>query len=173
MDPDDNSMHIFYPSYYPSAPPHPPPPPPQPLEFSIYDIMAGAGAVNVELEPLEAVETPLPSGASPAETLTSPMTSVGNEGSPNGGNGGDGAAAASQNGQNGNGQVKIAATACVPCRSKHLKCQGQVGVRCARCVSLDLECSWIKSRRGYRRRPGKTGGDPRNGASEYLLWAPN
>jgi hypothetical protein len=47
----------------------------------------------------------------------------------------------------------IAATACLPCRTKHLKCEGQVGVRCARCTSLDLECSWVKSRRGYRRRP--------------------
>ncbi|KAG9187984.1 hypothetical protein G6011_01907 [Alternaria panax] len=40
------------------------------------------------------------------------------------------------------------AVACVPCRSRHLKCDG--GVRCSRCRTDDVECTYIKSRRGWK-----------------------
>ncbi|KAF2017565.1 hypothetical protein BU24DRAFT_152763 [Aaosphaeria arxii CBS 175.79] len=48
------------------------------------------------------------------------------------------------------------AVACVPCRSRHLKCDG--GVRCSRCRSEGAECTYIKSRRGWKgKRKNKTG----------------
>ncbi len=40
------------------------------------------------------------------------------------------------------------AVACVPCRSRHLKCDG--GVRCSRCRTDGVECTYIKSRRGWK-----------------------
>lgn len=40
------------------------------------------------------------------------------------------------------------AVACVPCRSRHLKCDG--GVRCTRCRTDNVECTYIKSRRGWK-----------------------
>ncbi|KAL1795365.1 hypothetical protein ACET3X_007181 [Alternaria dauci] len=48
------------------------------------------------------------------------------------------------------------AVACVPCRSRHLKCDG--GVRCSRCRTDDVECTYIKSRRGWKGKR-KTKGD--------------
>ncbi|KAF2127909.1 hypothetical protein P153DRAFT_43742 [Dothidotthia symphoricarpi CBS 119687] len=46
------------------------------------------------------------------------------------------------------------AVACVPCRSRHLKCDG--GVRCSRCKADGVECTYIKSRRGWKgKRKGK------------------
>ncbi|KAL3488381.1 hypothetical protein BJX62DRAFT_212023 [Aspergillus germanicus] len=40
--------------------------------------------------------------------------------------------------------------ACVPCRSKHLRCDATTPV-CTRCRSENLECVYLKSRRGGRR----------------------
>lgn len=40
------------------------------------------------------------------------------------------------------------AVACVPCRSRHLKCDG--GVRCSRCKADGVDCTYIKSRRGWK-----------------------
>lgn len=40
------------------------------------------------------------------------------------------------------------AVACVPCRSRHLKCDG--GVRCSRCRADNVDCTYIKSRRGWK-----------------------
>ncbi|ERT01997.1 hypothetical protein HMPREF1624_00292 [Sporothrix schenckii ATCC 58251] len=39
-------------------------------------------------------------------------------------------------------------TACLGCRSKHLKCDGQVP--CSRCKMAEMECVYIASRRGYK-----------------------
>lgn len=57
-----------------------------------------------------------------------------------------------------NGQKELprasVAVACVPCRSRHLKCDG--GVRCSRCKDDGVECTYIKSRRGWKgKRKGK------------------
>ncbi|KAF2758821.1 hypothetical protein EJ05DRAFT_476127 [Pseudovirgaria hyperparasitica] len=38
--------------------------------------------------------------------------------------------------------------ACVSCRSRHLKCDG--GSRCSRCKADGTECSYVKSRRGWK-----------------------
>ncbi|KAG5922101.1 hypothetical protein E4U42_005600 [Claviceps africana] len=46
--------------------------------------------------------------------------------------------------------------ACLGCRSKHLKCDGQTP--CARCVSSQSECVYVASRRGYK--------GPRRGTSQ-------
>ncbi|KAF9692071.1 hypothetical protein EKO04_009987 [Ascochyta lentis] len=47
------------------------------------------------------------------------------------------------------------AVACVPCRSRHLKCDG--GVRCSRCRADGVDCTYIKSRRGWKgKRKTKT-----------------
>jgi hypothetical protein len=54
------------------------------------------------------------------------------------------------------------AVACVPCRTRHLKCDG--GVRCSRCRAEGVECSYIKSRRGWKgkrkSKPGEQGPTP-------------
>lgn len=39
-------------------------------------------------------------------------------------------------------------SACVACRSKHLKCDGQSP--CSRCSSSELECVYVRSRRGFK-----------------------
>ncbi|KAF2024196.1 hypothetical protein EK21DRAFT_79240 [Setomelanomma holmii] len=63
----------------------------------------------------------------------------------------------SQNSQDGaknaqkdaNNQARASvAVACVPCRSRHLKCDG--GGRCSRCRADNVECTYIKSRRGWK-----------------------
>lgn len=70
----------------------------------------------------------------------------------------------SQGGQTGQNSQSAAqartsvAVACVPCRSRHLKCDG--GVRCSRCRADGVECTYIKSRRGWkgkRKKPGENG----------------
>lgn len=58
-----------------------------------------------------------------------------------------------QNGQKGKAatdasQRASVAVACVPCRSRHLKCDG--GVRCSRCRADGVDCTYIKSRRGWK-----------------------
>jgi hypothetical protein len=66
-----------------------------------------------------------------------------------------------QSDQNGDGaQPRTSvAVACVPCRSRHLKCDG--GVRCSRCRADGVECTYIKSRRGWKgkrkSKPGENG----------------
>lgn len=40
------------------------------------------------------------------------------------------------------------ASACVQCRSKHLKCDGQTP--CSRCHTNNLECVYVRSRRGFK-----------------------
>ena len=70
-----------------------------------------------------------------------------------------------QSGQNNAQNRASVAVACVPCRSRHLKCDG--GVRCSRCRAEGVDCTYIKSRRGWkgkRKRPGENGT-----ASEYDL----
>ncbi|EOD43637.1 putative c6 zinc finger domain-containing protein [Neofusicoccum parvum UCRNP2] len=46
--------------------------------------------------------------------------------------------------------------ACVACRSKHLKCSG--GEPCSRCAADGTECSYVKSRRGYKGPRKRTAG---------------
>lgn len=53
----------------------------------------------------------------------------------------------SANGTNNSNRVAVA-VACVQCRSRHLKCDG--AARCARCVSEGIQCSYVKSRRGWK-----------------------
>lgn len=45
--------------------------------------------------------------------------------------------------------------ACLPCRDKHLKCNGQTPV-CDRCTSTGMTCAYIQSRRGRRGAPAVT-----------------
>ncbi|KAL3473872.1 hypothetical protein BJX99DRAFT_272046 [Aspergillus californicus] len=45
--------------------------------------------------------------------------------------------------------------ACAPCRSKHLRCDATTPV-CARCCAEGLQCVYLKSRRGGRRRSAPT-----------------
>ncbi|KAF1973634.1 hypothetical protein BU23DRAFT_553942 [Bimuria novae-zelandiae CBS 107.79] len=67
----------------------------------------------------------------------------------------------SQNGQNCAQARTSVAVACVPCRSRHLKCDG--GVRCSRCRADGVDCTYIKSRRGWkgkRKKPGEDSATP-------------
>lgn len=54
--------------------------------------------------------------------------------------------AASMSPQN---KANASSRACLSCRNKHLKCDGQTPV-CARCADADISCVFVKSRRGYR-----------------------
>jgi hypothetical protein len=67
------------------------------------------------------------------------------------------------------------AVACVPCRSRHLKCDG--GVRCSRCRTENVECTYIKSRRGWKgkRKNKEENGGPvsLNGMDTYSLSRPH
>lgn len=49
--------------------------------------------------------------------------------------------------------VSTSKVACVPCRNRHLKCDG--GTCCTRCQSEGFACFYLKSRRGWKgpRRP--------------------
>lgn len=40
--------------------------------------------------------------------------------------------------------------ACLPCRSRHMKCSAEKPI-CSRCVADSLECTYARSRRGHRR----------------------
>src|ERR1700722_13328335 len=40
------------------------------------------------------------------------------------------------------------AVACIPCRSRHLKCDGDK--RCGRCKIDGFNCEYVKSRRGFK-----------------------
>lgn len=83
---------------------------------------------------------------------------------------------------NSNGQAAQAArtsvaVACVQCRSRHLKCDG--GVQCSRCKTDGVECTYIKSRRGWKgkRKPKGGEGGPAAGSVPgscplTALWAP-
>ncbi|PLB43622.1 hypothetical protein P170DRAFT_58472 [Aspergillus steynii IBT 23096] len=51
-----------------------------------------------------------------------------------------------------------ASVACVNCREKHLKCDGNVS-GCTRCRTLNLYCYFVPSRRGRKCRPGPMPGD--------------
>ncbi|KAF2471076.1 uncharacterized protein BDR25DRAFT_30155 [Lindgomyces ingoldianus] len=66
------------------------------------------------------------------------------------------------------------AVACVPCRSRHLKCDG--GVRCSRCKADGVECTYIKSRRGWkgkRKNKGENGAPTGSGPeNETVLHGP-
>ena len=44
----------------------------------------------------------------------------------------------------------VVTAACVNCRAKHLKCNGEKP--CPRCLSRNQICSYVQSRRGYRPR---------------------
>jgi hypothetical protein len=66
------------------------------------------------------------------------------------------------------------AVACVPCRSRHLKCDG--GVRCSRCRADNVDCTYIKSRRGWKgKRKNKEDSAPANlhGGSSPLSRLPS
>jgi hypothetical protein len=72
----------------------------------------------------------------------------------------DGAQSNGQNSQSAQQPARSSvAVACVPCRSRHLKCDG--GVRCSRCRTDGVECTYIKSRRGWKgkrkNKPGENG----------------
>jgi hypothetical protein len=69
------------------------------------------------------------------------------------------AAKDAQNAANAAANRTSVAVACVPCRSRHLKCDG--GVRCSRCRADGVDCTYIKSRRGWKgkrkSKPGENG----------------
>ncbi|POR37884.1 Uncharacterized protein TPAR_01909 [Tolypocladium paradoxum] len=61
----------------------------------------------------------------------------------------DGSRSSDQNsGSDAKARESTVPAACLACRSKHLKCDGQNP--CARCVSSQSECVYVASRRGYK-----------------------
>ncbi|GAB0135817.1 hypothetical protein EsDP_00004141 [Epichloe bromicola] len=62
----------------------------------------------------------------------------------------------SETSNDGRSRESTVPAACLACRSKHLKCDGQTP--CARCVGTQSECVYVASRRGYK--------GPRRGASQ-------
>jgi hypothetical protein len=75
----------------------------------------------------------------------------------------DSAQSNGQNGQSAQPARSSVAVACVPCRSRHLKCDG--GVRCSRCRTDGVECTYIKSRRGWKGKRKNKAGENGVGAS--------
>lgn len=57
-------------------------------------------------------------------------------------------------------------SACVPCRSRHLKCDG-VAPTCSRCQTTNTNCYYIQSRRGLR--PNKADNASSNVPSQASL----
>lgn len=59
--------------------------------------------------------------------------------------------------------------ACVACRTKHLKCDG--AKPCSRCTSYSIECSYVRSRRGYKgpRRVQKQNSEAQNAVVTGML----
>jgi hypothetical protein len=62
-------------------------------------------------------------------------------------------------GSSGRERQILSSTACVACRSKHLKCDG--GLPCSRCRAERVDCNYVKSRRGFKRprRPKTSSSD--------------
>ncbi|KAF1851491.1 uncharacterized protein K460DRAFT_413047 [Cucurbitaria berberidis CBS 394.84] len=114
-----------------------------------------SSSLGLHLSPTTSVTTQESfNGRSPSE-----QTSQSDSGSKNAQDG-------QKNGQkelNGNQARASVAVACVPCRSRHLKCDG--GVRCSRCRAENVECTYIKSRRGWK---GKRKNKEENGAPTTL-----
>jgi hypothetical protein len=80
----------------------------------------------------------------------------------------------SQKDTNANQARASVAVACVPCRSRHLKCDG--GVRCSRCRTDNVDCTYIKSRRGWkgkRKNKDDAGGPVNSSGVLYLLCKPS
>lgn len=51
--------------------------------------------------------------------------------------------------------LKHVSLACIECRTKHLKCSGDLP-KCKRCEKMKRECTYVKSRRGGSRKKGLT-----------------
>lgn len=80
----------------------------------------------------------------------------------------NGGAKNNQKDSNGTQTRASVAVACVQCRIRHLKCDG--GVRCSRCRTDNVECTYVKSRRGWK---GKRKNKDDNGVSVPTNGAPS
>lgn len=89
---------------------------------------------------VEALQSVLAAGRSNSDTYDNIMPANSNS-SPS-----DGAASAKEAAANLN-RVTIP-LACTTCRSRHLKCDGKSP--CSRCKVDNVECQYVKSRRGYK-----------------------
>ncbi|KAF4589546.1 C6 transcription factor [Ophiocordyceps camponoti-floridani] len=85
------------------------------------------------------------SSTSSSPTTADSVTTAGSKSPPNG-----------QSADANKARESTVPAACLACRSKHLKCDGQSP--CARCYSSQSECVYVASRRGYK-------GPPRRGAT--------
>jgi hypothetical protein len=125
--------------------------------------LSDSSPVTLQLSPAPSSTTQASSVQSQTSPVQTPRSDSGI--SVQNGAGGQSNGQNSQNGQSNlqNGQSTAqnrasVAVACVPCRSRHLKCDG--GVRCTRCRNEGVDCTYIKSRRGWkgkRKRPGENG----------------
>lgn len=118
----------------------------------------------------EIIETP-PSGT--GQSVSPSLDEV-----PEAQNGRQSSIASSRNAPGGDNSSKERVTvpsACVQCRSKHLKCDGLNP--CTRCLSNSFECLYVRSRRGFKgpRRNGTQGKAPSvaGSATSCLLVNPN
>ena len=141
--------------------------------------LSDSSPLNLQLSPAASYTTQ----DSSVNSFTSPTQTPQSESGTNAQNGQINGQIGQSNGQNGqsngqNGQSNdqsgqsnaqnraSVAVACVPCRSRHLKCDG--GVRCSRCRAEGSDCTYIKSRRGWkgkRKRTGENGIVPAHDAS--------
>ncbi|CAK7199062.1 hypothetical protein SEUCBS139899_001730 [Sporothrix eucalyptigena] len=124
------------------APPYQGHPPPAPLQQQQPPTpsVTGPGSVASTVTPTQSVyDDGNTAGSNTSPSETSPVTAAPDNRSPAG-----------------QPQPFTAVpTACLGCRSKHLKCDGQVP--CSRCKIAEMECVYIASRRGYKgpRKPNK------------------
>ena len=141
--------------------------------------LSDSSPLNLQLSPAASYTTQdscVNSFTSPTQTPQSESGTNAQNGQINGQIGQSNGQNGQSNGQNGqsndqsgqsNAQNRASvAVACVPCRSRHLKCDG--GVRCSRCRAEGSDCTYIKSRRGWkgkRKRTGENGIVPAHDAS--------
>jgi hypothetical protein len=103
-----------------------------------HDLSSDSSAMGLQFSPSTSTTDSFNGNTPPVQTPPSESDRKGSQSSAN----------MSQKESNANQARASVAVACVPCRSRHLKCDG--GVRCSRCRTDNVECTYIKSRRGWK-----------------------
>lgn len=99
-------------------------------------------SLGLHLSPTASVATHSNSVGSTTPPAQTPQSSNGSRAGSNAG------LKSSQKASAGDQTRASVAVACVQCRSRHLKCDG--GAQCSRCRTDNVECTYIKSRRGWK-----------------------
>ncbi|KAJ5055783.1 hypothetical protein J3E74DRAFT_411336 [Bipolaris maydis] len=111
--------------------------------FSPPDSVASLSpSLGLHLSPTSSIATHSGSVGTSTPPAQTPQSSNGSSAGSNAG------LKSSQKASSGDQARASVAVACVQCRSRHLKCDG--GAQCSRCRTDNVECTYIKSRRGWK-----------------------